>query len=99
MSRARSPIRRKIDQPSETKVEIHSLWDYDAVNALFPQVIGRLPKSKIQAQIEPLKREVVHEMATHEPKNWRMPSNIAVDNYAEMWADEILPMAREAHTR
>ena len=81
------------------KKKLHGFWDYDAVNALFPQVIGRLPKSKIQAQIEPLKREVVHEMATHEPKNWRMPSNIAVDNYAEMWADEILPMAREAHTR
>jgi hypothetical protein len=69
------------------------------VNALFPQVIARLPKSELQAQIEPLKRELVHEMATHEPKNWRMPSNTAIDNYAEMWADEILPIAREAHAR
>jgi hypothetical protein len=50
-------------------------------------------------QIEPLKRELVHEMAIHEPKNWRIPSSVAVDNYAEMWADEILPIAREAHTR
>src|SRR5213596_1669968 len=81
------------------KKKFHGFWDYDAVNALFPQVIARLPKSKIQAQIEPLKREVVHEMATHEPKKWRMPSNVAIDNYAEMWADEILPIAREAHAR
>src|SRR5213592_3337575 len=81
------------------KKKFHGFWDYDAVIALFPQVIGRLPKSELQAQIEPLKREVVHEMATHEPKNWRMPSNIAIDNYAEMWADEILPIAREAHAR
>src|SRR5437867_6462057 len=81
------------------KKKFHGFWDYDAVNALFPQVIGRLPKSELQVQIEPLKREVVHEMETYEPIYWRMPSNIAIDNYAEMWADEILPMAREAHTR
>jgi hypothetical protein len=28
-----------------------------------------------------------------------MPSSAAIDNYAEMWADEILPIAREAHAR
>src|SRR6266536_2028745 len=81
------------------KKKFHGFWDYDAVNALFPQMIGRLPKSELQPQIESLKREAVHELAIHEPQNCRMPSNIAIDNYAEMWADEILPMAREAHAR
>ena len=38
-------------------------------------------------------------MATHEPNNWRMPPNVLVDSYAEIWADEILPIAREAHAR
>ena len=38
-------------------------------------------------------------MATQEPRNWRMPSNIPVDGYAEMWADEILPIARDAYAR
>jgi hypothetical protein len=38
-------------------------------------------------------------MATQEPRNWRMPPNIPVTSYAEMWADEILPIAREAHAR
>jgi hypothetical protein len=79
--------------------KFHGFWDYDTVNALFPQMPGALPKSELQAQIEPLKKQLVHEMATHEPKNWRMPSNAAIDNYAEMWADEILPIAREAHAR
>jgi hypothetical protein len=81
------------------KKKFHGFWDYDAVNALFPQVIGPLRKSELQTQIEPLKKELVHEMAIHEPKNWRMPSSVAIDNYAEMWADEILPIAREAHAR
>jgi len=28
-----------------------------------------------------------------------MPPNVPVDNYAEIWADEILPVAREAYAR
>ena len=38
-------------------------------------------------------------MATHEPRNWQMPSNVSINSYAEIWADEILPIAREAHAR
>ncbi len=52
------------------KKNFHAFWDYDAVNALFPQA-----------------------------RNWRMPPNVSLNNYAEMWADEILPIAREAHER
>ena len=81
------------------KKRFHGFWDNDAVNALFPEVPGRLPKKELAAQINPLKQQLVHEMATHEPLNWQMPSNILLDSYAEVWADEILPIAREAHTR
>ena len=38
-------------------------------------------------------------MATHEPRDWQMPSNASIDSYAEIWADEILPIARDAHAR
>ena len=81
------------------KRKFHGFWDYDAVNALFPQVPGRLPKKQLEVQIEPLKRQLVHDMATNEPRNWQMPSNVSLDSYAEVWADEILPIAREAHVR
>jgi hypothetical protein len=81
------------------KKKFHGFWDYDAVNALFPQVPGRLPKKKLEAQIEPLKQQLTREMATHEPRDWQIPSSVSMDNYAEIWADEILPIAREAHTR
>src|SRR5438034_7885927 len=74
------------------KKNFHALWDYDAVNALFPEVPSTLPKSESQSQIEPLKKQLVHEMATKEPRNWRMPPNVSLNNYAEMWADEILPI-------
>ena len=81
------------------KKKFHGFWDYDAVNALFPNVTGALRKSELQEQIQPLKQGLAHEMATQEPRNWRMPPNIPVSRYAEIWADEILPIAREAHAR
>jgi hypothetical protein len=78
---------------------LHAFWDYDAVKALFPEVPKTLRKSELEAQIEPLKKQLAHEMATHEPKNWQIAGNVDPRNYAEVWADEILPIAREAHER
>ncbi len=91
------------DEPRRTRgiyeKTFHDFWDYDAVNALFQELPQRLKKNKLEAQIEPLKKRLVHQMATHEPQNWRVPANIDIRNYAEAWADEILPIAREAHER
>jgi hypothetical protein len=81
------------------KKKLHAFWDYDAVNALFPEVPRSLRKTEFEARIEPFKEALVRELATREPKNWRMPANIPIDHYAEAWADEILPVAREAHAR
>jgi hypothetical protein len=91
------------DEPPRTrgvrKKKFHAFWDYDAVNALFPQVPVRGRKRELQAQIAPLKKQLVRELAAREPKSWRMPANKDVTNYAEVWANEILPIAREAHER
>ena len=81
------------------KKRFHGFWDYDTVSALFPTMPGRFPKKELEAHIEPLKQQVVHDMATREPRNWQMPSNVSIDSYAEIWADEILPIVREAHAR
>lgn len=81
------------------KKKFHGFWDNDSVNMLFPQLPCGLPKREFEAQIDPFKRQLVHEMATNEPRNWQMPSNVSLDSYAEVWADEILPIAREAHVR
>ena len=34
-----------------------------------------------------------------EPPNWRTPASLSVTDCAELWANEILPVAREAHAR
>jgi hypothetical protein len=79
--------------------KFHGFWDYDTVNALFPQLPHGLRKAELEAQIEPLKEGLVHDMARQEPHNWRAPPNLSLNNYAEIWADEILPIARAAHER
>ncbi len=81
------------------KKKLHGFWDSEAVDGLLPEVPNALPKSERQALIDPAKKQLAHEMAMREPKNWRMPSNVDVTYYAEAWADEILPIAREAHER
>jgi S1/P1 Nuclease len=84
-------------RPGEHKRGFHAFWDNDAVNGLFPGIAGK--KKERDQQIEPLKRKLIHELATTEPKNWRMDSKIDIARYAEMWANEIMPIAREAHDR
>jgi hypothetical protein len=59
----------------------------------------RARKRELQAQITPLRKQLVRELAEHEPKSWRTPANMDVMGYAEAWADEILPIARQAHER
>lgn len=81
------------------KRKLHGFWDNDAVNALFLQRPVILRKNELQAVIEPLKRELIHDMARREPNNWQMSRKTPVDSYAETWADEILPIAREAYAR
>lgn len=80
------------------KTKFHAFWDEDTVYALFPDV-PKLPKKERRDQIEPLKRKLVNELATSEPKNWRLPDKIDIGGYAKAWADEILPIAQAAHKR
>ena len=81
------------------KKKLHGFWDNDTVNGLFLHEPGTLRKDELQALIEPRERELISEMATHEPSNWRMPASVPADSYAEIWADEILPIARDAYAR
>jgi hypothetical protein len=83
---------------SHTK-KLHGFWDLDTVNALLPDVPETMPKEQRYALIDPAKAKLVHEMASQEPKNWRLPAGVELPRSGEVWADEILPIAREAHER
>jgi hypothetical protein len=81
------------------KKSFHGFWVYDAVSALFLALPITSKNDQFGKEIEPIKRRLVHEMAMHEPQNWQISANRDISNYAEAWADEILPIALAAHER
>jgi hypothetical protein len=78
---------------------LHGFWDLDAVNALLPTVPETMPKKERRAIIMRAQKALAHEMAAQEPQNWKLPADLDLKKYAEAWADEIIPIARQAHER
>jgi len=90
--------------PTNPEAEIHhskfhGFWDTDTVMANLPALPETMPKEERQAKMDAAKAELKHDFITQEPKDWQLPHDIALKDYAEAWANEILPIAREAHER
>ncbi len=75
----------------------HGFWDLDTVRNVVIGTPDELPKEKRDAVYNPAKEKLIAELVNTEPKNWRTPGE--PKTWAEQWANEILPIAREAHTR
>ena len=84
--------------PAATK-KLHGFWDNDTVMALLPQFPPAMEKNERRARMDAGRTDLVNRFAKEEPKNWKSPANVDPKNYAEAWANEILPFAREAHDR
>jgi hypothetical protein len=76
-------------------LKLHGFWDHDAVMANLPA----LSKEERYQKIEQAKRKLIDRLVKEQPKNWKAPGGVALKNYGEFWADDILPLAREAHER
>jgi hypothetical protein len=81
------------------KRKLHGFWDMDTVNGLLPDVPEGTSKEERRAIIDSAEQTMVHEMATHEPTGWKLPAGEDVSRAGYDWANEILPVAREAHSR
>lgn len=76
---------------------LHGFWDLDAVRNLVIGTPDEPKKEEREAIYGPARAKLLDEFVANEPKNWRTKGD--VKTWAEQWADEILPVAREAHTR
>lgn len=85
--------------PGIHKKKLHGFWDMDTVSALLPPISPTAAKEEKYQETESAIKNIARQMAASEPKSWRMPANTDPKDYAEAWADEILPIAREAHER
>jgi len=79
--------------------KFHGFWDSDAVFANLPLLPETMPKEERHEKMDAAKATLVGEFATKEPKDWKLPGPVALKDYSEAWANEILPVAREAHER
>jgi hypothetical protein len=79
--------------------KFHYYWDSETVTANLPPMAETLSKEERHAKIEAAKKDLVQDFVAHEPKDWRLPQGTALKDYAEGWANDIMPIAREAHDR
>lgn len=79
--------------------KFHYFWDSETVSANLPALPEAMPKEERREKTDVAKAALVQKFVKEEPKNWRLPSGIALKDYAEAWANDILPLAREAHER
>ena len=80
-------------------LKLHGYWDQDAVLANFPPISPSLSKEERIQALQRADKEMARKLAREEPASWREGSGVPLKKYPELWADEILPVAREAHQR
>ncbi len=94
---------RMLSDPVQGKLnhskKLHGFWDGDAVDALLPPVYEGAPKEEKWSIQDPARRKIGQDMARREPKGWQLPANVPLNRAGYVWADEILPIAKEAHDR
>lgn len=75
----------------------HAYWDLDVVRNIVIGTPDELPREQRDDVYLPAKAKLISEFVANEPKNWRTTGD--PKTWAEQWANEILPIAREAHAR
>jgi hypothetical protein len=92
-------FRSPTEKITTRRLKLHGFWDNEAVLLNLPALPFDLTREERFQMIEPAKRKLIDRLAKEQPPDWRAPADIALRNYGEFWADEILPVAREAHQR
>jgi hypothetical protein len=80
-------------------LKLHGFWDTETVLANLGAISPAVATEEKLEALELPKRRLINEMVREQPSGWRLPPDVPVKDYAEVWADEILPLAREAHQR
>ena len=79
--------------------KLHGYWDSNTVKFLMQEVGAEMKKDDPKHPAECTPMEFAHRLAAQEPANWKPTANLDVKDWAESWANEILPIAREAYDR
>jgi S1/P1 Nuclease len=80
-------------------LKLHGFWDNESVMANLPSFPSDISKEERREKNDDAKNKLIAQFTAEQPRNWRLPANVPLNKYAEAWADEMLPIAREAHER
>ncbi|HST30732.1 MAG TPA: S1/P1 nuclease [Chthoniobacterales bacterium] len=80
-------------------LKLHGFWDNEAVLMNLPERSLGLSKEENYQETKHAIHTLIDQLVKQEPQNWRPPVGVALKNSPELWANEILPLAREAHER
>ena len=87
------------ERTGQQQAKFHGFWDNQAVALSLPQLPKEMPKEERRNIMNEARRKLVARWAGEEPRDWRVPADVPLEKYAEAWANDILPLAREAHDR
>ena len=79
----------------KTRLTLHGFWDNQSVLAMEARVKPEILKADPAHVPEITPTEVGAFLASREPQGWKLEG----DDVGQLWADDILPEAREAHQR
>ena len=79
--------------------KFHGYWDSNVVKLLMEEIGAEVHKENPSHPPEVTPTEFAHRLEMQEPANWKPADTLDVKDWAESWANEILPVAREAHDR
>jgi hypothetical protein len=74
-------------------LRLHAIWDSSLVDSAKHEIRAEAGKSALT------EKEYVAYFAAHPPANWEMPAALPFTAWSEAWANEIQPIAREAHEK
>lgn len=74
---------------------LHAYWDFDSVESTL--AYQRRTQNLTSETLKP--HDWAIQLAGKEPAGWKPDPSLKPDQWPEKWADEILPIALEAHTR
>ena len=90
---------RSREEMAHKGLTLHGFWDNEAVMANLPPFSPALSNEEPYQRLQYFQNRLIGQLTNQPPTNWRTPLAVALKNYGERWADEILPVAREAHQR
>lgn len=84
--------------PVPTNKVLHGYWDGTAAATAMGLMRTKFMRAH-PGHSSPSVEDLAEEFATIEPADWKLPASVQVKDWAEAFANEILPLAAEAHER